>query len=95
MKVRSLIFAIALVSATARADESRLRLIDAPGRDLLQTHCLTCHSVDYVLLNAGIPDRKGWEASVNKMRKIMGAPLSDADALAIVDYLTAQYGKLP
>jgi hypothetical protein len=38
-------------------------------------------------------DRKGWEASVNKMIKVMGAPVADGDVRAIVDYLAAQYGR--
>ena len=32
-------------------------------------------------------------ATVNKMRKVMGAPASDADAKIIVDYLMTQNGK--
>jgi hypothetical protein len=30
---------------------------------------------------------------VNKMIKVMGAPISPEDAAKIVDYLTEQYGK--
>jgi hypothetical protein len=38
-------------------------------------------------------DREGWKASVNKMMKVMGAPIRDEDVAPIVDYLTGQYGK--
>ena len=50
-----------------------------------------CHSADYVLMNAGVLDRKGWEGSIAKMRKVMGAPISDEDAQAILEYLAGQY----
>lgn len=87
------LLAIATLALTARADESSLVLTDASGREAVYANCLACHSLDYVLLNAGIPDRKGWEANINKMRKIMGAPISDSDAVAILDYLANNYGK--
>jgi hypothetical protein len=44
-------------------------------------------------MNSPFLDRKGWEASVAKMVKVMGAPLSEADTAAIVDYLSTSYGK--
>lgn len=84
---------LAFLAMTARADESQLTLIDAPGRDVVYVNCRACHSVDYVVINAGIPDRAGWEASITKMRKVMGAPISDADAAVILDYLATNYGK--
>ena len=84
---------LASLALVARGDESGLTLIDAPGRDAVYANCRTCHSVDYVMLNAGIPDRAGWEGSINKMRKVMGAPISDADAAVILDYLASNYGK--
>jgi hypothetical protein len=52
-----------------------------------------CHSLDYIPMNSPFLDRKGWEASVNKMIKVMGAPIAEADAQKIVDYLAGQYGK--
>jgi mono/diheme cytochrome c family protein len=93
MKRLGLAGVLALLAVGARADESQLRLADAPGRDTVYANCLTCHSVDYVLLNAGIPNRTGWEGTITKMRKIMGAPISDADAAMILDYLASNYGK--
>jgi hypothetical protein len=91
MKRIALSVVFLLLSAGAAADESQLRLIDAPGRDSVLANCSVCHSVDYVLMSAGIPDRKGWEASISKMRKIMGAPISDADASVILEYLANNY----
>jgi hypothetical protein len=33
-----------------------------------------------------------WTGTVNKMRKVMGAPINEDDAKKIIDYLTVQYG---
>ncbi len=75
------------------AGESGVRLKDAPGRELVEANCIRCHSLDYIQMNSPILDRKGWEASLNKMIKVMGAPIREEDARAIVDYLSSQYGK--
>lgn len=89
--------AVALVglmfTGTAKASEDAIALKDAPGKPLLEAQCVSCHSLDYVVMNSPFLDRKGWEASINKMIKVMGAPVNDADAKAIVDYLESQYGK--
>jgi cytochrome c5 len=82
-----------LAAAPALAQESQLRLRDGPGRQLVEANCVMCHSLDYIPMNSPFLDRKGWEASVNKMIKVMGAPIAEADAQKIVDYLAGQYGK--
>ncbi len=82
-----------LAAAPALAQESQLRLRDGPGRQLVEASCVMCHSLDYIPMNSPFLDRKGWEASVNKMIKVMGAPIAEADAQKIVDYLASQYGK--
>ena len=82
-----------LAAAPALAQESQLRLRDGPGRQLVEASCVMCHSLDYIPMNSPFLERKGWEASVNKMIKVMGAPIAEADAQKIVDYLASQYGK--
>lgn len=84
---------LSLALSPALADETAVRLKDAPGRQLVEANCVMCHSLDYIQMNAPFLDRKGWEASVNKMVKAMGAPVAERDAKAIVDYLAGQYGK--
>lgn len=84
---------LVLVCMPALADESAVRLKEAAGRQLVEANCVMCHSLDYIQMNAPFLDRKGWEASVNKMVKVMGAPVAENDAKAIVDYLSGQYGK--
>lgn len=89
---RTLLFALVL-AAPALADESRVVLEDGPGKELVEAHCVMCHSLDYIPMNSVFLDRRGWEASVNKMVKVMGAPIGERDAAAIVEYLVRHYGK--
>ena len=91
--MRTIVALLLLAAAPALAQESQLRLRDGPGRQLVEANCVMCHSLDYIPMNSPFLDRKGWEASVNKMIKVMGAPVRDEDVAAIVDYLVQSYGK--
>ncbi|HEV8645691.1 MAG TPA: cytochrome c [Burkholderiales bacterium] len=91
--MRTILALLLIAAAPALAQESQLRLRDGPGRQLVESNCVMCHSLDYIPMNSPFLDRKGWEASVNKMIKVMGAPIAEADAQKIVDYLAGQYGK--
>ena len=92
--MRALIVVGLLAAAfAARADEKQIKLKEGPGQDLVKANCVMCHSLDYIQMNSPFMDRKGWEASVNKMIKVMGAPIAEADAQKIADYLAGQYGK--
>ena len=82
-----------LAAGAAIAGEDAIELKAAPGRELVQANCVTCHSLDYIQMNSPFLDRKGWEGSVNKMIKVMGAPIAEVDAKAIADYLVQNYGK--
>ena len=69
-------------------------LAPGPNRDVAESYCIVCHSVDYITTqprNLADP-RKFWTAEVNKMRQVYGAPIPDEDAAKIVDYLVASYG---
>lgn len=86
--------ALALVlSAAVHADETTIMLKDDPGRDAVMNNCAACHSLDYIQMNSPFPDRKLWEAEVTKMIKVFGAPVDEADAKAIIDYLSRNYGS--
>ena len=52
-----------------------------------------CHSLDYIVMNSPIPNAALWDAEVTKMIKAFGAPIGDADAKAIAEYLKANYGS--
>lgn len=63
-----------------------------PNVDVVKNNCTACHSVDYVVTQPPMKDRKGfWQAEVTKMIKVYGAPIDDADVGKIVDYLAATY----
>lgn len=62
-----------------------------PGMETARDVCMSCHSVDYINMQ---PPRRGsefWEAEVKKMIKSYHAPISEADAKTITDYLAKTY----
>jgi sulfite dehydrogenase (cytochrome) subunit B len=85
-----------LVSAAAPAlaqEEAAIKLKQAPGLDRVEANCAACHSLDYIQMNSPFPNAPLWEAEVTKMIKAYGAPVSEADAAVIVDYLKKNYGS--
>ena len=76
----------------ACADEPIVPLTDAPGRGMVESNCALCHSLDYLRSNAPFMNRKMWQAEIDKMIKVFGAPIEPADAAVIVDYLLKNYG---
>ena len=91
--MRTLFLLLTFFAATATAGENRIMLKDRPGKNQAVGQCSMCHSLDYIAMNAKIPDRAGWEKIVGKMINIMGAPINDADKQTIIDYLAQNYGK--
>jgi hypothetical protein len=63
-----------------------------PGHDKASTLCNICHSVDYITMQPAFP-RATWTAEVNKMIKVMGAPINEEDAKTIINYLSTEYGN--
>ena len=84
--------ALPAFSAASLADEKPIELNKAPGLDKVASNCGTCHSLDYIQMNSPFMNATAWDAEVTKMIKAFGAPISDADAAAIKDYLKANYG---
>jgi sulfite dehydrogenase (cytochrome) subunit B len=91
---------VCLAAGAAAAEEKRItlppdheygRLTPAPGSDVTQTQCQFCHSTDYIVMQPR-GDAKQWEAVVTKMIKVFGAPVSEADAKTITEYLARAYG---
>ena len=70
-------------------DHAKLRR--GPHSDLAQTRCQYCHSTDYIVMHPK-SDAKQWNTVVTKMIKVFGAPLSEADAKAITEYLATTSG---
>ena len=92
MRTIILAFAAALIALPAMADDLTITLKKAPGVDKVEANCQACHSLAYIPMNSPFLNAGGWDAEVNKMIKAMGAPIDDADAKAIKDYLTKNYG---
>jgi mono/diheme cytochrome c family protein len=86
------VFVIAVVTNSGRADEFAIKLKATPGVEAVQNNCAACHSLDYVLMNSSFMDARTWTAEVTKMISAFGAPINEADAKTITDYLAANYG---
>ncbi len=86
---------VATGTGVVRADETSIVLTDGDGLGTVKAACSICHSLDYIQMNSVFLDQAGWEKTVNKMVKVMGAPISPEDASTIVAYLAANYGKTP
>ena len=82
-----------LIAAPALAQEEAVELKKAPGLDKVATNCAVCHSLDYIQMNSPFPNAALWDAEVAKMINAFGAPIGEADARAIADYLKANYGS--
>ena len=83
--------AVGAVAASAQEDEP-FKLKEAPGLDKVEGNCGACHSLVYIQMNSPFLNAAGWNAEVTKMIKAFGAPISDADAKDIADYLAKNYG---
>lgn len=84
---------LVFLTLPAYAEEAPSVLEPGAGREQILSHCQTCHSLDYIEMNAGFQDRAAWEKTVNKMVEAMHAPIPKGDVAAIVDYLTERYGR--
>ncbi|HVV63445.1 MAG TPA: cytochrome c [Pseudolabrys sp.] len=92
MRTFAIAFAAALVALPAFADEQAIKLKQGAGMDKVEGNCAACHTLAYIPMNSPFLDAKGWDAEVTKMIKAYGAPIDDADASAIKDYLAKNYG---
>ncbi len=81
-----------LFAANAFAQEKPVPLKEGTGREAVANYCGACHSLDYPRINSPFLNHQGWEAEVNKMIKVFGAPVEAADVEIIVNYLAKNYG---
>jgi sulfite dehydrogenase len=63
----------------------------APGADLANAQCLTCHSADYAAMQPPMPT-KFWKAEVDKMAGKYGAPIPTNEVDSLVEYFSKNYG---
>jgi hypothetical protein len=93
MRSISIVIMIALMAIPVAADEKKpVRLKQAPGLDKVEANCGGCHTLDYIPMNSPFLNADGWEAEVAKMINAFAAPIDQADAKVIADYLKKNYG---
>jgi len=81
----------ALSAFAASAAERPVELKRSPGLDRVEANCAACHSLDYIPMNSPFLNAAGWDAEVTKMINAFGAPIDQADAKIIADYLKSNY----
>lgn len=76
---------------TYKLPEETVQFPPGPNLEVVQANCAGCHSADYIKTQPRGPKFKKdfWTAEVNKMIKVYGAPIEEADIGKIVDYLVA------
>jgi len=70
--------------------QDRFTLAPGPGADVTQTQCAFCHSLEYIIMQPKGPAAQ-WQGVVMKMIKMFGAPISEANAKVITEYLATHY----
>jgi mono/diheme cytochrome c family protein len=91
MRLIAISLLAALVAAPAFAEEKPVQLKAGAGLDKVEGNCAACHSLDYIRMNSPFLNAAGWDAEVTKMIKAFGAPIDEADAKIIADYLKKNY----
>lgn len=85
------LIALPVVGAAAEAPADRDAAAPAPGRELFETHCGACHSLE--LPRSQRLDRNTWRWVVDDMVDQFGATwITEAQQRAIIDYLAEHYG---
>jgi len=77
-------------TAPAAGGADRAGAGDAEGKALFEAKCSVCHPLSRPL--GRNKDRGGWTATVTRMQKVNGCPITDAEAKMIIDYLVAVRG---
>ncbi|HKF08590.1 MAG TPA: cytochrome c [Xanthobacteraceae bacterium] len=93
MRAWIILIAACAVPLVATAQEKPVQLKKAAGLATVEANCSGCHSLDYIVMNSPFPNAALWDAEVTKMIKAFGAPITDADAKVIADYLKQNYGS--
>ena len=92
MRTFAFVIAAALIALPAAAGaEQAIKLKPGPGADKVEGNCQACHSLAYIPMNSPFLNAAGWDGEVTKMIKAFGAPIDDADAKAIKEYLSKNY----
>jgi hypothetical protein len=77
---------------TARAQAPGDELPDAPGKQILERACTSCHHLGEVTKFKGYYSRAQWKDIVVTMKEY-GSEISDAEVETLADYLFEAVGK--
>ncbi len=77
---------VAFADASITLPDDPIDLPEGPARDVVMENCTACHSPSTMLQQPKV-SREKWESIVGKMRKLYKAPVDDAAAGQIVDYM--------
>lgn len=77
---------IAFADASVTLPDDPVELPAGPGRDAVIENCTACHSPSTMLQQPKVSKEK-WESIVGKMKKLYKAPVDDAAAAQVVDYM--------
>lgn len=91
--IRMVVLGMLLIPRPALPETGTLAAGD--GQDTVAATCGTCHSLDYIRMNAPFLTPDVWQAEVTKMRVAFGAPIDDDVAAEVQRYLNAHYGTKP
>ena len=83
---------LAVSSSRLAAEEKPVELKPGPGKELVESNCAACHSLDYIVTNSPFLKTAVWEAEISKMVKAFGAPVDEPSQRKILDYLVKNYG---
>jgi len=92
MRALAIALLAALAAAPAAAQEKPVTLKKGAGLEQVEANCGACNSLDYIQMNSPFMTSAVCDAEIAKMINVFGAPISEADARAIGDYLKANYG---
>ena len=77
-----------VVTGTLQAQDSDA-LPEGEGRQLVVDQCGACHPLSTALVKKASRDE--WEETMDRMIEIYMAPINEADAATMLDYLTAHF----
>lgn len=80
---------VKLVSSAIALPDDAPPVADAPGADVFERNCTSCHSASMVRMQPALTEAQ-WQAIITKMREAYGAQVADRDVPAILAYLLAR-----
>jgi len=91
MIVAILAFSVITVSGFWHQALSSDKAGEMNAQKLFESKCSLCHTIERP--RSKNKTKADWEATVMRMKNTNGAPVTDEEARAIIDYLSGKHGK--